>query len=578
MSDGPGWSLRFPSPELARRYRDSGWWNDETLADIAFRGVVRSAAVSCRVRSRTRPYAGTIGEVGDMGRRLGGTLRRRGLVAGDVVAFQLPNWAEAVACFYGMLPLGVVVVPIVHIYGSKEVGHILRESRARVFITADRFGRQDYVANLEDTVPALPDLETVIVVSTGGAPTPTFGPTTVLSWSDAVLADAAPHERPARVDPDSPALVGYTSGTTAAPKGVIHTHRTYLADQRTWTTFLREDTTPPPAVVPRASLTASPVGHVMGLASVLRPLFAASPLDMIDVWEPGTVLAAMAEDGVATGGGPPFFLLSLLDHPDFDPAVHLPYMDRLTMGGAPVPDAVAQRATDLGISLIRAYGSTEHPSTTASLLSDPLEKRIHTDGRTLSGSEIRLLDAEGRPVAVGRPGEIRSRGPELFAGYTDPALTADAIDAEGWYDTGDIGVLDEDGYLTVTDRKKDIIIRGGENVSSAEVESVLVGMAGVAEVAVVAAPDARYGEHGLAVVRLLPGAPAFGLESVQRHLEDGGLARQKWPEEVRFVVDFPRTPSGKIQKNVLRAALRASGRDVPFEVRPRGGVPAPEPG
>ena len=264
-------------------------------------------------------------------------------------------------------------------------------------------------------------------------------------------------------------------------------------------------------------------------------------------------------------------MLSLLNHPEFDPSVHLPYMDRLIMGGAPVPAAVTQRATDLGISLIRAYGSTEHPSTTASLHSDPLEKRIYTDGRVISGSEIRLVDAAGRRVGVGQPGEIHSRGPELFAGYTDPVLTADGIDASGWYDTGDVGVIDEDGYLTITDRKKDIIIRGGENVSSAEVEGVLADMIGVAEVAVVAAPDARYGEHGTALVRLLPGTPAFGLESVQQHLESGGLARQKWPEELRFVDDFPRTPSGKIQKNVLRSALRADGsRDLPFEVHPRG--------
>jgi acyl-CoA synthetase (AMP-forming)/AMP-acid ligase II len=504
-----------------------------------------------------------------MGRRLGGTLARHGIRAGDVVAFQIPNWVEAVACFYGLLPLGVIVVPIVHIYGSKEVSHILRQSRARALITADHFARQDYMANLEDAIQMLPDLEMVVVVSTDAAPVPELG-TPVLSWSEALDA-ADPMSRPARVDPDSPALVGYTSGTTAAPKGVIHTHRSYLADQRTWATFLAEDTSPPPTVTPNASLTASPVGHVMGLASVLRPLFAASPLDLMDVWEPGTVLAAMAEDGVATGGGPPFFLLSLLNHPDFDPAVHLPYMDRLTMGGAPIPIALARLATDLGISLVRAYGSTEHPSTTASHHSDPLEKRIYTDGRAMSGTEIEVVDSDGRPVAVGRPGEIRSRGPELFAGYVDRDLTADAIDAAGWYDTGDIGVLDAEGYLTVTDRKKDIIIRGGENVSSAEVEGVLAGITGVAEIAVVAAPDPQYGEHGAAIVRLLPGARAFTLESAQRHLEAGGLARQKWPEELRFVDEFPRTPSGKIQKNVLRAALRAGvDQPVPFEVDPAG--------
>jgi acyl-CoA synthetase len=562
------WGLRYPSAALARHYRDSGWWNDDTLADIAFRGVARSAAQRCRVRSRIHPYSGTIGEVGEMARQLAGTLRSRGVTAGDVVAFQLPNWAEAVACLYGLFPLGVVVVPIVHIYGSKEVRHILRESRARVLVSADSFGRLDYLAGLEAEVPGLPDLETVIVVSSDARALPSLGGRS-LSWADALAGDADPLESPARVDPDGPALIGYTSGTTSAPKGVIHTHRTYLADQRTWATFLAEDTSPPPVVKPSASLAASPIGHVMGIAAALRPLFAASPLELMDVWDPGTVLHAMATDGVATGGGPPFFLLSLLDHPDFDPSVHLPYMDRLVMGGAPVPTVLTQRATELGISLIRAYGSTEHPSTTASLHSDPLEKRISTDGRIISGSEVRLLDADGGSVGVGRPGEIQSRGPELFAGYTDPTLTADAIDAGGWYDTGDVGVLDDDGYLTITDRKKDIIIRGGENVSSAEVEGVMAGMAGVAEVAVVAAPDARYGEHGAALIRLLPDAQAFGLESVQRHLEAGGLARQKWPEELRFVADFPRTASGKIQKNALRAALRSDGdHDVPFELRP----------
>ncbi len=151
-------------------------------------------------------------------------------------------------------------------------------------------------------------------------------------------------------------------------------------------------------------------------------------------------------------------------------------------------------------------------------------------------------------------------------GYTDPVLTAEAIDADGWYDTGDTGILDPEGYLTITDRKKDIIIRGGENVSAAEVEELLADMAGVAEVAVVAAPDARYGEHGAAVVRLLPDAPAFALGAVRAYLQAGGLARQKWPEEVRFVDDFPRTASGKIQKNVLRTSLRdGGGHPLPFE-------------
>jgi acyl-CoA synthetase len=203
------------------------------------------------------------------------------------------------------------------------------------------------------------------------------------------------------------------------------------------------------------------------------------------------------------------------------------------------------------------YGSTEHPSTTGSTDGvDPPEKGMFTDGRPLPGVELRLVDESGHDVEVGVAGEILSRGPDCFEGYTDPALTAAAFVDESWYVSGDVGVLDSEGYLTITDRKKDIIIRGGENVSAAEVEELLLRMPGVAEAAVVAAPDARLGEHGCAFVRLLPEASGVDLEGVRSHLSAAGLARQKWPEELRLVDDFPRTPSGKVQKFVLRDGLR----------------------
>lgn len=206
-----------------------------------------------------------------------------------------------------------------------------------------------------------------------------------------------------------------------------------------------------------------------------------------------------------------------------------------------------------------SYGSTEHPSTTMAVHSDPEEKRLYTDGRPLPGVELRLVDDERRDVKQGTPGEILSRGPDLFVGYLDETQTDAHLDADGWYATGDIGILDDSGYLTITDRKKDIIIRGGENISAAEVEEVLQQMAGVSEVAVVAAPDARYGEHGCAFVRLAAGVSAFDLADLRVHFESAGVARQKWPEELRLVDELPRTASGKIQKSVLREQIRPAG-------------------
>ncbi len=185
---------------------------------------------------------------------------------------------------------------------------------------------------------------------------------------------------------------------------------------------------------------------------------------------------------------------------------------------------------------------------------EPVDRRIATDGRALAGVEIRIVDDDGNDLSPGEPGEIWSRGPDLCAGYTDPVLTAEAFDDEGWYSSGDIGTIDG-GWLTITDRKKDIIIRGGETISPLEVEDVLMRMPEVAEVAVVAAPDERLGERGCAFVRLADGTDVLALDDIRTHLAKVGLAKQKWPEELRIVDDFPRTPSAKIKKFELRDSL-----------------------
>ena len=541
-ADARSWPLRTVPDELRRRYREAGFWGDETLGATLHRLIGARPGLAFRIWSRTRPFADELGLVYRRALGFAAGLRRLEVGPGDVVAFQLPNWAEAAETFYGVAALGATLVPIVQFYGPRELRHILGESRARVLVTADRFGRQDFLAGIEALRSALPALEHVIVVRAEPDAALPVG-----AQPFEAVADVPPLAAPQPVDPDWPAVVGYTSGTTAAPKGVIHTHRSLVFEMRQLAANV------PPG--DRPSLVGAPVAHAIGmLGGLLIPPHRGRAIHLLDVWEPAFVLDAMVKADLTSGAGSTYFLTSLLDAPTFGPE-HAERIPWAGLGGSPVPVAVSERAEALGIAVTRNYGSTEHPSTTGSKAGELREKRHRTDGHALPGVELRLVDPAGREVGIGEPGEIWSRGPDLCAGYTDPALN-EAFDPDGWYRTGDVGVLDAEGYLTITDRLKDIIIRGGENVSAAEVEEVLQRMTGVAEVAVVAAPDPRLGEHGCAFVRVAPDAAPPDLASLRRHLEAEGLARPKWPEDLRVLREFPRTPSGKIVKAELRRRLR----------------------
>lgn len=508
--------IRVVAPELARRYEEQGWWTPDTLGDLLARGLKDNQDTTFRVHSSMHPFTGTFGDVERMARRLAAGLRARGVGPGDVVAFQLPNWVEAAVTFWASAFLSAVVVPIVHFYGPKELRYILASVRPRVFITAEGFGRMTYAPEVCADVP------TVALVGDS---------------FDELLADE-PMAGTLGADPAGPALIAFTSGTTSNPKGVIHSHQTLGFETRQLLSNY------PPGR--KRQLTALPVGHFIGmLGAFLIPVLDGSPIDLCDVWDPDRAIDLMDTDGVALGGGPPYFVTSLLDHPRFT-AEHLRFITHIGLGGSTVPAAVTRRLADLGILVTRSYGSSEHPSITGSHYTAPEDKRLFTDGNARTGVEVRLAD----------DGEILSRGPDLFIGYTDPALTARAFDEEGWYHTGDIGVMDDDGYLTITDRKSDIIIRGGENISALEVEEVLLGMPAVAEAVVVSAPDARLGEHAAAVLRIKAGHVMPTLDDVRAHFERAGVAKQKWPESLHQVDDYPRTASGKVQKYVVRQSIR----------------------
>ncbi|HSO94924.1 MAG TPA: AMP-binding protein [Acidimicrobiia bacterium] len=531
--------LRAVGDERTRRYVADGSWTDDTLGTILAAGLVDGRDLPLAIHSQTRPWRGTFADGYDLACRVAGGLRAHGVRPGDPVAFQLPNWVEAAATFWAIALLGAVPVPIVHFYGAKEVSFILEQSEAQVLVTADEFGHLDYLANLESFRPRLDALREVFVVGDR---------TRAGTRPFAELAAGDPIPGPVTTDPSSPALIAYTSGTTADPKGVVHSHRTIGFEIRQLGAIQAKGGLP--------TLVGAPVGHGIGmLAALLIPVWRRDPIQLIDVWDPARVLATMLEEGISSGNGATYFLISLLDHPDFTDA-HRRLMPYIGLGGSAVPAAVGERCARMGISTVRSFGSTEHPSITGMRHDAPTDKKLHTDGKALPGVELQLRDDDGHVVDAGTPGEIWSKGPDCFVGYTDPALTAAAFGADGWFATGDIGVLDADGYLAIVDRKKDIIIRGGENVSALEVEEQVLRLPGVAEVAVVAAPDVRLGEHGCAFVRMQPGAAPPSLEVLRDHLTRSGLARQKWPEEIRGIDEFPRTPSGKVQKFVLRQRLR----------------------
>lgn len=511
---------------------EQGWWTPETLGQLLAEGLAASPDTGFYVHSAVRPFTGTFGEVEVTARRLAAGLADRGVGPGDVVAMQLPNWMEAAAAFWASAFLGAVTVPIVHFYGRRELGHIIATARPKVFISTAQFGRMTFQPDLCEEVPV------VGLVGVDERMREEHG----LSSFDDLLADE-PMSGTIAADPAGPALIAFTSGTTREPKGVIHSHQTLNCETRQLLANY------PPGR--GRQLTATPVGHFIGmLGAFLIPVLEGAPIDLCDVWDPGRVLDLIEREGLSIGGGPPYFVTSLMDHPDFNDG-HLAKFSTVGLGGSTVPSAVTRRLADLGLFVFRSYGSTEHPSITGSGPTAPEDKRLFTDGNARPGVEIRL----------GPDGEIFSRGPDLCLGYTDAELTAASFDADGWYRTGDIGVLDADGYLTITDRTSDLIIRGGENISALEVEEVLLTMPGVLEAVVVAAPDARLGERVAAVLRIRPGGTMPSLEQVRTHFQQAGVARQKWPEELIAVPDgqdFPRTASGKVQKFRVRQEIAAA--------------------
>jgi acyl-CoA synthetase (AMP-forming)/AMP-acid ligase II len=483
------------------------------------------------------------GELVDEALRLSAALQARGYRAGDVVAFQLPNWREALVIDLACARLGLAIAPIVPIYRDAELVFMLGDCRARAIFVPGSYRGHDYSAMLERLRGRLPDLQDVFPVRHEAPGLPSY----------AALLAAAPAPLPApQVDPHAVKLVLYTSGTTGRPKAVLHSHDSRARGVRP--AYARWEQGEGDCM-----LMASPVTHITGFGSGLElPFLTGLRTVFMERWDAARGVELIDREGATISMGATPFLQELLDAAE-RAGSRLPSLRRYACGGAAVPPALVRRAwTQLAnCRAFRVYGSSEAPLVTQGF-SGPGEQDLaaETDGR-IGGYELRIVDDAGRPLGHGADGEICVRGPAMFLRYLDPAQTGEAVDDEGYFRTGDIGRSSADGALLITDRKKDLINRGGEKISAKEVEDILHRHPAVAEVAVVAVPHARLGETTCACVVLKPGG-ALDLADLAGHVAAAGVARQKLPERLELVQALPKTPSGKVRKDLLRAQLAAA--------------------
>lgn len=533
--DPSGWVTRL-TPEMVARYRQAGIWRDKTIAD--------RLDELCAIR----PEQPLVIEAGGtrtarMARRaalaLAAALTRRGLRPGHVVSFQLPNWYEAVVVELACAYAGFVCNPIVPIYRHAEVDFIIRNSKSRAFFIPQQFRNFDYRAMVADLKPGWEQAVDVILVRPTGP--------AELSFDD--LLREEPAAAGARPDPNHIKLLMYTSGTTSQAKGVFHTHNTIAAEIENFINWLKLDASD-------VVLMPSPLGHITGyLYGIQLPVTLGCPVVLMEAWDVAAAADLIETHGVTFIIGATPFLQELAN---FSNATQrrFPSLRYFPSGGAPVPPEIifsADAAFERALAF-RVYGSTEAPTVTLGVPDRAnAAARAQTDG-AIVGHEVRLIDDAGREVARGEEGEIVTRGPEMMVGYMIEAHNNEAFTEESFFRTGDLAVLTPEGNLTITGRKKDLIIRGGENLSPKEIEDVLYTHPAIREAAVIAMPHPRLGETCCAYVTLKPGC-SFDFDAMLDVLKASGLAKQKYPERLEIVADLPYTAAGKIRKNLLREQI-----------------------
>jgi fatty-acyl-CoA synthase len=491
--------------------------------------------------SRHQSLRYTYAELNEAVDRVARGLLARGAVAGERIGIWSPNCAEWVLVQYATAKIGAILVNINPAYRTNELEYALNQAGCRLLIAAESFKTSDYRAMVDEVRPGLGSLESTIFLGTQDWDA-------LLGDADGVSADAL-RDRSASLDADDPINIQYTSGTTGFPKGATLTHHNIL-NNGFFVGELCNYTERDRVCIP------VPFYHCFGM--VLGNLGCTTHGSTMVVpeaaFEPGSVLETVQAERCTSLYGVPTMFIAELAHPDFR-SFDLSSLRTGVMAGSPCPvEVMKQVISEMHMDEVTiCYGMTETaPVSTQTRADDTIDRRVGTVGRVHPHVEVKIVDPEnGRTVACGVPGELCTRGYSVMRGYwNDPERTAEAIDDGGWMHTGDLATLDDEGYVNIVGRIKDMIIRGGENIYPREIEEFLYTHPDVSDVQVIGVPDAKYGEELMAWVKLREGATSDedGIKDFCR----GKIAHYKVPRYVKFVEDFPMTVTGKVQKFKMR--------------------------
>jgi len=537
---------RYSDEEIASYYEQGFWQPTSFNALVAEQVRERPDAPFVFDSTTSLSYR----EFGEQALRLAIGLKRAGVRRGDRVAVQLPNWTEFPVAAAALSRIGAILVPIMPIYRGDEVGYVLQHSGAVLAVTCGEFRGFDHAAMFATLRSQAPDVREVYVARAEAGLDPSVGKPLGELVADGDLADLE-SEAGADSSPDDGFLIVYTSGTTSRPKGCFHTFNTVRASAAAIAKSLGYG-------ADDVQFGPSPITHSTGLVtSVVLPLLVGAKSYLMEAWDPAEGLRRIQEFGCTTAVTATPFLQMLMGA--YDPDKHdATSLRRWVCAGSPIPGSVVEKSRELfaGCQTLSLYGRSENFLTTMCTVDDPAERSATSDGRALEGAAVKVVDPQGREVPRGEEGDISYHGPSHMIEYfRNDEETAALFTLEGFSRSGDLGRMDADGFVRVTGRLKDIVIRGGMNISAREVEEHLLQHAAVASVAIVGMPDERLGEKVCAYV--VPADPdqAPTLDELTAYLREHKVAVQKLPERLEVVGVLPMTATGKIQKHLLRADI-----------------------